>query len=311
VTELRPTLCPICDTDALDDEVYPMSFRLEDLDARVFSARRAPDRLHYRMVRCRGCGLLRSNPILPDAQLGALYRSSGFTYGTEARFATETYARQLDRVLPRLPERGALLEIGCGNGLFLDAALARGFRSVRGVEPSGEAVAAAPPHIRPAIRIGLYGRRVVDDQGDDQGFDVVCGFQVLDHAPDPAALLAACWRDLKPGGIALFINHDAGAPSARLLGEKSPIVDVEHTALYDKRTMRRVFEKAGFTVHEVFSVANTYPAAYWAKMMPLPARLKRPLERLLDASGAGRLPVRLYAGNLGIVAQKTKMAGTR
>lgn len=55
-------------------------------------------------------------------------------------------------------------------------------------------------------------------------FDVICGFQVLDHVPDAAALLAACFKDLKPGGLALFINHDCGGLTNRLLGALSPIV---------------------------------------------------------------------------------------
>ena len=304
MTELRPTLCPICRTDAFDDEVYPMSFRPEELDATVFSARRLPDRLHYRMVRCRQCALLRSNPILPTEALSALYQASKFTYGTEARFATGTYARYLDRALPRVRERGALLEIGCGNGLFLAAARERGFRSLCGVDPSRESVAAAPPDIRATIQVGLYG----PDSFAPAQLDVVCAFQVLDHAPDPAELLRAAYVHLKPGGIALFINHDAGAASARLLGRRSPIVDVEHTALYDKKTMRRFFEQTGFVVHEVFSVANTYPAAYWAKMVPLPRRVKQPLLRALAGSPVGDIPVRLHAGNLGIIAEKPESA---
>jgi SAM-dependent methyltransferase len=304
LTELRATSCPICETDSLDDEVYPMSFALEDIDAKVFSARRLPDRLHYRMVRCRGCGLLRSNPVLPTEVLDALYRASAFTYAEEARFAAATYARYLDRALDRVRDRGALLEIGCGNGLFLDAALRRGFRSVQGVDPSRDAVDAAPPTVRSSIRVGLYGTETF---GTDL-FDVVCAFQVLDHVPDPREVVRACWRNLKVGGIALFINHDAGAWSARLLGEKSPIVDVEHTALYDKKTMRLLFERSGFTVHDVFSVTNTYPAGYWAKMLPLPARWKQPLLKALERVPIGAVPLRVRAGNLGMIAEKRSAA---
>ena len=300
MTELRPTLCPICQTDAFDDEVYPMSFRPEDIDELVFSARRMPDRLHYRMVRCTRCGLLRSNPVFSTEALSALYQASKFTYGTEAIYATSTYARYLDRALGKVRERGALLEIGCGNGLFLEAALERGFRTVDGVDPSQASVDAAPANVRGQIRVGLYDRATFSPES----FDVVCAFQVLDHAPDPREVAEAAWANLKRGGVALFINHDAGALSARLLGRRSPIVDVEHTALYDKKTMRLLFERAGFTVEEVFSVANTYPAAYWAKMLPLPDPLKKPLLGALDRTRVGRVPVRLRAGNLGIIAAK-------
>jgi len=125
---------------------------------------------------------------------------------------------------------------------------------------------------------------------------------VLDHAPDPIALLQACRKDLRPGGVALFINHDCGALSARLLGELSPIIDVEHTVLFDKRTMQRTFEKCGFQVRDVFAVRNSYPLSYWTKLAPLPKPLKTPLLSVLHGSGAGRLPLTMSAGNLGLIA---------
>jgi hypothetical protein len=79
---LQRTRCPICETGGSDREVYAMNFRPQDLNGAVFSARRLPDRLHYRMVRCQRCGLLRSDPILSARELARLYASSKFTYET-------------------------------------------------------------------------------------------------------------------------------------------------------------------------------------------------------------------------------------
>ena len=295
---MRNTHCPICETNSHDREVYAMNFQASDLNPEVFSARRLPDRLHYRMVRCGECGVLRSDPILSDGELAALYAQSEFTYASEAEFTRKTYGRYLQRALRLVRDRGALLEIGCGSGFFLQEALAQGFREAWGVEPSADAIRHAPEALRPRIYEGLYGA----DTCPAGSFDLVCGFQVLDHAPDPIALLAACRKDLRPGGVALFINHDCGALSARLLGELSPIIDVEHTVLFDKRTMQRTFEKCGFHVREVFAVRNSYPLSYWTKLAPLPKPLKTPLLSVLRGSGAGRLPLTMSAGNLGLIA---------
>ncbi len=299
---LHNTRCPICETNGSDREVYPMNFRPQDLNGAVFSARRLPDRLHYRMVRCQRCGLLRSDPILPAHELARLYESSNFTYEAEAEFARATYRTYLERTLPQVRERHRLMEIGCGSGFLLREALQLGFTEVWGIEPSSEAVSKAADEVRTNIRQGLYDSNTFPASH----FDVICGFQVLDHVPDAAALLAACMKNLKPGGLALFINHDCGALSNRLLGELSPIVDVEHTALFDKRTMRRIFEKSGFVVHEVFSVRNTYPLSYWTKLVPLPRPLKSPLLSFLAHVPLGKIPITLSAGNLGIVATKAQ-----
>jgi SAM-dependent methyltransferase len=297
---LRATRCMICDTRDSDREVYAMNFRPEDLNPDVFSARRLPDRLHYRMVRCERCGLLRSDPILTDEELERLYAGSHFTYAAEADFTGATYLHYLRDALPFVRTRGRIMEIGCGSGFFLDRALDEGFAEAWGVEPSVAAVEAASPRVRDRIRIGLYDHTTFAAEQ----FDCICAFQILDHAPDPAAMLRACHEHLRPGGVALFINHDAGALSARLLGELSPIVDVEHTVLFDQGTMRRLFERCGFRVERVFAVKNTYPLQYWAKMAPLPGGLKSAAQTALSASGLGRIPITLKAGNLGAIAVK-------
>jgi SAM-dependent methyltransferase len=295
---LVATRCPICETDARDREVYRENFDPQKLDAQVFSARRLPDRLHYRMVRCEGCGLLRSNPILPPGELERLYAQSHFTYAGEAEFTRRTYGHYLERALPFVPAKNRLLEIGCGNGFFLEEALAHGFQDVGGVEPSREAISRASERVRSKIVPGLYSR----ESFPKEHADLVCAFQVFDHVPDPAGLLEAVREHLVPKGVALFVNHDAGALSARLLGERSPIVDVEHTALFDQATMRKIFEKKGFLVKETFAVENTYPLGYWTRLAPLPRLLKGAALGVLEATRLGRVAVSLKAGNLGLIA---------
>ncbi len=67
--QLEATRCAICGTLGNIATVYESNFRAADLTSEVFSARRSPDRLHYRIVRCRACGLLRSDPVLSAAAI--------------------------------------------------------------------------------------------------------------------------------------------------------------------------------------------------------------------------------------------------
>jgi SAM-dependent methyltransferase len=135
-------------------------------------------------------------------------------------------------------------------------------------------------------------------------FDVVCLFQVFDHLPDPGAVLDACREALRPGGLVLAINHNIGAVSARLLGERSPIVDVEHTYLYSHTTMARLFAARGFMVKSQGAVWNTYRLRYLARLLPLPRGIKGPLLRWLGAHWPGRVRLRVPLGNLFLIAQK-------
>lgn len=192
------------------------------------------------------------------------------------------------------------LEIGCGNGFFLQQALSQGFKTVRGVEPSTEAVSKAEAHLKDRIvcdimRPGLF---------DPATFDAVCLFQVFDHIADPAPLLDECFRVLKPSGALLILNHNISALSARLLGERSPIIDIEHTYLYNPRTLERLLGGHGFAVKECGPVFNEYSLSYLMQLLPLPEAVKRSLVSSLKRLPVGRFRVSVPLGNLFLSAQK-------
>ncbi len=300
MVELKPTSCAICQTAGEVTELYPANFTPDSLNPSVFSARRTPDRRHYRIVRCNRCGLVRSDPIADPRLLQELYADSAFTYQTEVADLRHTYGRYLKNLEKFGGRKGALLEIGCGNGFFLEEALAQGYVSVAGVEPSRQAVALAPEHIRPFIQCDIMRPGLFEPAQ----FDVVCLFQVLDHFPDPAAVLKKCLTALRPGGFALALNHNVEAWSARLMREASPIIDIEHVYLYSPTTMTRLFEACGFEVWHVSPTWNRFPLRYLLRLSPLPGRLKTMTETVLKKTRLAELRVSLPLGNLYLVARK-------
>lgn len=297
---LHPTRCAICGTADGSEELYPAQLNPEAFTASVFSARRLPDRTHYRMVRCLTCGLVRSDPVLDAEALAALYRESSFDYGDELEGIRATYGAALDRLASVAPGRNGLLDVGCGSGFVLELARDRGWQAIRGVEPSTEAIAEADAAVRPAIvqdvlREGLF---------EAESFDAVTLFQVLDHIPEPVAFLRECLRILRPGGAILALNHNVTAWSARILGERSPIIDVEHTYLYSPETMRRIFGQVGFEVVTVGPVRNTYSTTYLLHLTPLPRGLKQSLIPRLRQTRLGRSQLTVPLGNLCLIARR-------
>src|SRR3989344_9248810 len=120
--------CAICGTVTPFEIVYPANFSVEDFNAATFSARRLPDRVHYQMVRCNTCGLLRSTPRLGEDALQALYRESRVTYEGDMRALNLTYGRALTKALSFVARPERLMEIGCGDGFFLLEAKRRGIK---------------------------------------------------------------------------------------------------------------------------------------------------------------------------------------
>lgn len=292
------TRCPIDGTDDADEELYPANFDLDHVTPEVFSARRMPDRMHYRMVRNKRNGCVRADPILDNESVVALYQRSRVNLESLAVASTKTYAHYLERALPYLPNRHGAIEIGCAGGLFLAHLMALGFENVKGIELSADAIAKADEQVRPHIvanplKPGLF---------PTASFSLACGFQVLDHLLDPNEVIGACYDLLVPSGIAFWICHDIGSPLARLLGERCPMVDIEHVVLYDRKTIAQLFRKNGFDVIRVFGVRNTYPLSYWFRLAPLP--LKSSVLRALNATGLGGWQLSANLGNMGIVARK-------
>jgi SAM-dependent methyltransferase len=298
---LLPTCCAICHTTGDATELYPANFDTQAFNPVVFSARRLPDRIHYRLVKCNRCGLVRSDPIASSEMLAQLYQKSTFTYTEEVANLKQTYGFYLAELQKYGAQKGNLLEIGCGNGFFLEEALSQGYQNVQGVEPSQEAVLGAGSSVQQNIacdimRPGLF---------KPEQFDVVCMFQVLDHIPDPEVLMKECFRVLKPGGLILCLNHNIESWSARLLKERSPIIDIEHTYLYSPASLSRLLETYGFIARHVGSVYNRYTLYYLARLIPLSTTVKSWVLNLLKRSFIGCMRASVPLGNLYIVAQKT------
>jgi SAM-dependent methyltransferase len=295
------TTCPIDGTDNHDVEVYPATFDLSRVSTETYSARRVPDRMYYRMVRNTRTGCLRADPILDDETVLALYRGAKLNCQEVSEYATETYLRYLQKALKLLPDKRGMLEIGCGQGPFLERSLKMGFGVVKGVEPSSDAVARATGTVRPHIVQAGFGPGLF--AADE--FSLICGFQVLDHLPRPNEVLQECRKILVADGVMYWICHDVGSIWARVLGTRSPMLDIQHVVLYDRKTITHLFQKNGFEVIDVFGVWNRYPLSYWWHLTPAPEGIKAMVRRLLDAARVGGVTLCANFGNLGIIARKS------
>lgn len=297
---LQPTICTICRIESHADELYPANLNQDAFTTAVFSARRLPDHLHYRIVKCRSCGLVRSDPIAPPDDLKLLYRHSSFDYQEETNHLRQTYGTYLQRLESLGVTKGSLLEIGCGNGFFLEEALNQGYPCVYGVEPSQDAI----KHASPLIRQNIYGGIMERDLYEAESFDVICLFQVIDHLIDPLSVLKDCFHLLKKNGFLLAINHNIQASSAIILGESSPIIDVEHTYLFAPKTMRLLCEKSGFQVREQGKVINAYSLYYLVRLLPIKDSFKTILLRGLKNNHLDAKSLRMPLGNMYLIGQK-------
>ncbi len=297
---MKKTECAVCQKKSSVKLLYSQNFKLKDINESIFSARRLPDGIHYRIVKCRQCGLVFSDPILSETALGRLYRESKFTYGEQIADLTKTYGFYLKELEKYEVVKGRLLEIGCGNGFLLAEAKKQGYREVYGVEPSWEAIRKAPMKIRKIIKSSIFKKGLFPRNY----FDIICFFQTFDHISNPNKFLINCYRMLKPGGYILALNHNVDSFQAFVLGEKSPIFDIEHTYLYNSKTTRIIFEKNNFQTISLKPATNINPFSYLVHLMPLPNVVKKYTLFILEKLGISNLKFKMRIGNLIIIARK-------
>lgn len=299
--EMISRLCPLCGSADASRIFAEASFDIERLDSFAFASRKMPEYMHYRLVDCPACDLLYSTPLPQKEYLTRGYEEASYDSSEEAHYAAETYAQLLSVFAAQLPDRHGALDIGAGDGAFLEQLLEYGFDDVVGVEPSRAPIAAAMENIKPLIKEGIF-------TGADfapGSFSLVTCFQTLEHVYDPLTMTKEVYLLLKSGGAAFFICHNRRAMSARLLGRKSPIFDIEHLQLFSPESARFLLEKTGFTRVTLMPVVNRYPLRYWFKLLPLLSiNAKSSFISLLDRVGAGGISLKVPCGNLAVVGFK-------
>jgi SAM-dependent methyltransferase len=287
--------CPLCGSRE-EAHVVEAAFDPARLGTLSFASRKPPELMHWRLVTCATCGLEYANPVpAPDVLLRE-YREAGFDAAAESTFAAETYARVVARLLPTLPGRSGALDIGAGDGAFLERLLELGFSDVVGLEPSPAARGRASVRVQQLIREEPLVAGVLEEGC----FSLVTCLQTIEHVPDPLPLCTEARRVLREGGAVLLVSHDRHAWPARLLGRRSPIYDIEHLQLFDRRTVRLLLERAGFERIEVHTLVNRYPLGYWLRLARAPSRIVR----LLGA--AASLPVSAPVGNVWTIGYRPR-----
>jgi len=240
----------------------------------------------YRVVRCRGCGLVYVNPRPSPTGLVALYDKETFHHHQVTRAEDLAWREQ---ALARLalidrhrPERGALLDVGCSAGWFLGIAEQGGWR-VCGIDVAAGAVAYS--------RSKGFDARVATLESHDlkpSSFDAVTMFDSIEHMPSPSAALRAVHDLLADDGIVAITtpNVDGLFPRftyqllGRTFGGWEHPGPPGHVYQFGRRTLGAALDRAGFTVvheeTEAIALDHTVGALEDVVLDVLKGKIRRP-----------------------------------
>ena len=98
-------------------------------------------------------------------------------------------------------EGARILDVGCGGGILAEAMAQRG-AGVTGIDLSEKALRVAELHLLESRLPVRYEKSSAEDFTGE--FDVVTCMELLEHVPEPASMVAACARLVRPGGQVFF-----------------------------------------------------------------------------------------------------------
>lgn len=205
-----------------------------------------------RIVSCSHCGLMFSSPRAraPDQDIVKTYdpevtsrvEETGHDRFEKERLQTRDYDDSVAYLARLYPQRGKLLEIGCGMG-FLLAKFAQDGWDVLGLEPDkGYCQFIADHHKLKAQPT------ILEESGIAPGsFDAAVMLHVIEHVPDPLSTLRSIFDVLKPGGHLVLETPRYDTLMFKLLRHRERSLSCDgHIYFFTSDTLKQLTEKAGF-----------------------------------------------------------------
>jgi 2-polyprenyl-3-methyl-5-hydroxy-6-metoxy-1,4-benzoquinol methylase len=299
--------CFLCGADDYD-VVYEARYDHQKDSDLVQKFRASGDELLVdQMVRCRQCGFQYVNPRLRgDLILSSYVDGEDPAYVSQLRARERTFSASLEEIERAAGSRGTLLDIGTAAGAFVAAAAARGWNA-EGCEPNRWLASWGSRHYGIRIRQGS----VFEQPYEENTFDVVTLWDVIEHTLDPRQMLDRCHALLKPQGLLVVNYPDIGSWIARVLGRRWLFLTSVHLFYFDRRTIARMLESTGFRVEIMRPHVQRLEVDYILfRGAVLSETLSAAARRAIGFLGLGRVQMPYWLGQTFVLARRLTAAVT-
>lgn len=198
---------------------------------------------------CPGCGLLERHGR-PDNQAELVERLQSRDNQSEPYWQL-----WLERLNRWFPERGLVMEIGCGTGELL-AKLAQSGWTTAGLEPDPCLFQLAQTKL--GTKTPLYSLPLEQLPAEfDHRCEVVLLIDVLEHLDNPSATISRLADLLKPGGQLIIQTPNPSGIRHRLSGPQwEQQRDLTHIFLYPEKSLTRLLLDHGFFVEQMTTTSG-------------------------------------------------------
>lgn len=300
--QLEDVACAVCGSNEYTVVIPSRRDPRRPIDLQTVFRSSGDEPLQDQMVRCAACGLHYVRPRLCWELILEGYRGgTDENFVSQVAFRERTFRGCLDK-LERVarPSGRRVLDVGAAGGSFLAVARERGYEPL-GCEPSTWMCAFA----RERYGLELHPGTIFDMPVEKGSIDLLTLWDVIEHTPDPRAVLARAFELLTPDGVLVMSWPDNASGAARLLGSKWPFLLTVHLYYFTPATMTGLLRRTGFRALDYRKHWQTLEVGYVGMraapyLGPLAGLVRAPIRRL----GLEHLPLAYWVGQTMVVAKK-------
>jgi SAM-dependent methyltransferase len=210
----------------------------------------------YTLNQCSLCHAIYLSPHPTEAQLNRAYDDTYYGEGTEKfnpiveNVLDFFRSRRSSFLRKQLHTNARVLDIGCGNGRFLQYLGTKGNFELHGIEREGNSARRASRISKIRLLVGSLKQ----DTYSSNYFDAITLFHVFEHIDNPAEMLHIIENILKPGGILLMSFPNINSNQARWFkGDWLHLDPPRHLFYFKPIDFIRLMKQKGFElVHEQY-----------------------------------------------------------
>ena len=231
---------------------------------RFLGKRISPDRdrrLETRIVKCASCGLVYPNPMpqFTAEELNGNFNQPVGYFDTAAEDRLGSFEEILSEIEKMRPEKGRIIDVGCGRGEFLHIARKHKWDCV-GTDVSKAFVQYAKEN----FKVNAFVGDISDLDLHKDSFDAACLISVLQYVQDPMKTLKRITDLLKKDGVLYIEATNENAlifkmadlvksikERGRVTTHLSPLFPSYQVYGFDKKAILTALKKLGFRIHYI------------------------------------------------------------
>jgi SAM-dependent methyltransferase len=211
---------------------------------------------------CKRCSLVYLSPRPTPDSLPCIYPAnyhafnfSAEEFGLSFKVRSWLERRRLRDACRGLPENARILDVGCGDGFHLRLLRQLGPSTwqLEGVDADSRAVDAAR-----ASGLVVHPGDVRDADLSLASYDLVLLIMTVEHLADPLRTLQRIRELLRPGGRLMVITDNTATVDFKFFGHRhwGGYHFPRHWNLFDTKSLRALFEKAGLEVEDLTTLVS-------------------------------------------------------